>query len=340
MLPPLDAVVGNPPYVRQEKVEKEDKARYGGFAATLGADLRLTGRSDLHCYFWPAAARLLKPDGYFGFLTSSSWMDVEYGFALQGWMLRHFRILAVMESAAEPWFEDARVKTCITILQRCDDEARRMANLVRFVRFDRKLADIIGISPGQDEEARQAALERLRDRILVPKADVHRKDLRIIVKRQQDLWDDGVRAGAIFGNVEPDVLANGAENGAEDEDEPATPGGAAAERPPENGKYKAGKWGRYLRAPDLYFDIMRRFGSRFVALGEIAEVRFGVKTGCDAFFMPKDITAEMLLTPSDRPRLPPQRRRGTTKGRCLGQAPDRAGRRRKRPSGRGQVPCA
>ena len=72
-------------------------------------------------------------------------MDVEYGFALQGWMLRHFRILAVMESAAEPWFEDARVKTCIAILQRCDDEAARMANRVRFVRFSRKLADIIGV---------------------------------------------------------------------------------------------------------------------------------------------------------------------------------------------------
>ena len=147
MLPALDAVVGNPPYVRQEKVEKKDKARFGQICSDAWPGLRLSGRSDLHCYFWPAAARLLKEGGYFGFLTSSSWMDVEYGFALQGWMLRHFRILAVMESAAEPWFEDARVKTCVAILQRCDDEAARMANRVRFVRFARKLADIIGVSP-------------------------------------------------------------------------------------------------------------------------------------------------------------------------------------------------
>ena len=59
-------------------------------------------------------------------------------------------------------------------------------------------------------------------------------------------------------------------------------------------EYRAGKWGRYVRAPDVYFDIMRRFGKRFVALGEIAAIRFGVKTGCDAFFMPKDITAKVL----------------------------------------------
>jgi hypothetical protein len=82
------------------------------------------------------------------FLTSSSWLDVEYGFALQGWMLEHFRILAIMESAAEPWFEDARVKTCITILQRCEDESERMANRVRFVRFKRPLAEIIGTPAG------------------------------------------------------------------------------------------------------------------------------------------------------------------------------------------------
>ena len=153
LLPRLDAAVGNPPYVRQEKVEKSDKERFSQLATAAWSDLRLSGRSDLHCYFWPAATRLLKPDGYFGFLTSSSWLDVEYGFALQGWVLRHFRILAIMESAAEPWFEDARVKTCITILQRCEDEAARMANPVRFVRFSRNLADIVGFPPGKDEEA-------------------------------------------------------------------------------------------------------------------------------------------------------------------------------------------
>jgi hypothetical protein len=294
-LPALDAVVGNPPYVRQEKVEKKDKARFGEIASDAWPGLRLTGRSDLHCYFWPAAARLLKPDGYFGFLTSSSWMDVEYGFALQGWMLRHFRILAIMESAAEPWFEDARVKTCIAILQRCDDEAERMANRVRFVRFSRKLADIIGIPPGQDEDARQVALESLRQRILDARADCQDQDLRIIIKAQQDLWNDGVRAGAILGDMELESLAEEYENGQAPEGKESQHSAAKdASAAKENGDYHAGKWGRYVRAPDVYFDIMQRFGKRFVALGEIASIRFGVKTGCDAFFMPRDITADML----------------------------------------------
>lgn len=39
---------------------------------------------------------------------------------------------------------------------------------------------------------------------------------------------------------------------------------------------------------------MREFGSRFVPLGEIVDIRFGVKSGCDAFFMPRGVTADAL----------------------------------------------
>ena len=40
--------------------------------------------------------------------------------------------------------------------------------------------------------------------------------------------------------------------------------------------------------------IMRDYGRRFVKLGEIADIRFGIKSGCDAFFMPRDVTEEVL----------------------------------------------
>ena len=288
-LPLLDAVVGNPPYVRHENVDKADKKRFGQLAATGWPGFELPGRSDLYCYFWPQAARLLKPNGYFGFLTSSSWLDVEYGFALQGWMLRHFRILAVMESAAEPWFTDARVKTCATILQRCEDEEVRMSNRVRFVRFDRKLADIFRVVPGQNDAARQGSVEALRAKILTTETDYHDPDMRIIVKSQRDLWEDGVKAGSVLGGSVP-VPAE------DDEDEDG-------EQPSEwwhpKGLYSAGKWGRYLRAPDIYFDIMRRFGQQFVPLGEIATIRYGVKSGCDEFFMPSDVTETKLASYKD-----------------------------------------
>ncbi len=124
-LPPLQAIVGNPPYVRQELIPKRGqkgvkpmaaKEDLLEFCAQAWPGLTLSGRSDLHCYFWPAATRFLAEGGWFGFLVSSSWLDVEYGFDLQAWVLSNFRIHAVFESNAEPWFEDARVKTCAVIL--------------------------------------------------------------------------------------------------------------------------------------------------------------------------------------------------------------------------------
>ena len=54
---------------------------------------------------------------------------------------------------------------------------------------------------------------------------------------------------------------------------------------PLAGKYKGNKWGgKYLRAPDIYFRILEKAGDKLVRLGDIAEVRFGIKTGCNQFF--------------------------------------------------------
>lgn len=59
--------------------------------------------------------------------------------------------------------------------------------------------------------------------------------------------------------------------------------------------YGGGKWGRYVRAPELYFQLMKEFGARFVALGELVDILYGLKSGCDAFFLPKDVS-DVVLT--------------------------------------------
>ncbi|MBA3482998.1 MAG: SAM-dependent DNA methyltransferase, partial [Pirellulales bacterium] len=296
MLPPLDAVVGNPPYVRQEKIGKDEKPRYARAVAEAFKGTKLSGRADLHCYFWPHASQFLKEGAAFGFLTSGQWLDVDYGFALQRWMLQHFRIIAIMESSTERWFPDARVKTCITILQRCSDESIRRENPVRFVRFETPLAAIIGkpassgVGEGaeEQEQIRQKAVDRVRDAIERTTRNVHGDHWRILVKRQGDLWDEGVRAGAVL----KDAPVDDADDDEDEDDEPKVANGGylTAHLSAAKGDYAAGKWGRFLRAPDLYFEIMERFKSRFVPLGQLVDIRFGVKTGCDDFFMPKDVT--------------------------------------------------
>jgi hypothetical protein len=287
ILPKLSAVVGNPPYVRQESIDRRHKSRTQRLVDERWPGLKMSGRSDLHCYFWPTAAYFLKDDGYFGFLSSSSWLDVDYGFSLQRWILENFRIVAICESDAEPWFEDARVKTCITILQRSPNRNDRMINKVKFVQVKKPLAEIIAERPAS--ETRFAAVERIQQLIENHDGDFEDDSIRIIAKEQSELWKEGVRAGLVLEGSTS--LASSAED--EDEDEETSEYYVQALREDPDA-YVAGKWGRYVRAPQFYFDIMKRFSSRFAAIGEVADLRFGVKSGCDAFFMPHDITSSAL----------------------------------------------
>jgi hypothetical protein len=196
-----------------------------------------------------------------------------------------------MESNAEPWFPDARVKTCVTVMRRCNDEAMRNNTLVKFVQFRKPLADIIGIPSGGREVERQQAVQRLRGRIEHSSTTTTDDDMRIVVKPQSDLWESGVRAGQILGSTP--LLSTAGDGDDPEEDE------AATDEDPEpvhlsHGAYAAGKWGRYVRAPDFYFEILGEFGPRFIPLGELVRIRRGITSGCDAFFMPHDITERSL----------------------------------------------
>jgi hypothetical protein len=281
----VDAVVGNPPYVRQEEISKPLTAKVKGKAKLAHRSLdqikaeadkykkelreliredwpglTLSGRSDLHVYFWPHASKFLKGAGYYGFVTSSNWLDAEYGFGLQKFLLENFAIVAILESAVEPWFTGARVATCTTILRREPDRAKRAANLIRFVQLRSALSEIL--PTGVTEAQRQQAVEALRDRIERISENTVDRHWRVRVVRQEDLYQQGCRGGS---------------------------------------QYEGGKWGIPLRAPDLFFEILDRYGERLVPLADIAEVRFGVKSGCDKLFFPRDITERCLEeTPGDK----------------------------------------
>jgi len=47
-----------------------------------------------------------------------------------------------------------------------------------------------------------------------------------------------------------------------------------------------------IPAPKVYFDILEKGGNKFVPLSDLATVKFGLKTGCNDFFIVKDITSQ------------------------------------------------
>ncbi len=258
-LPQVTAFVGNPPYTRQEELEELSEGMKQKLQEVLHADfngqVKMSKRAGIYAYFFTHGTKFLQNGGRIGLVTSNSWLDVEYGRDLQRFFLQHFKIIAIIEPI-ERWFEDAAVNTCITILERCDDENERKRNLVKFVklkeRIDRLLPPLKG---GATDGERWRTVDAWVKKIEQTKRHYEDAKVRIFVKRQSDLWDEGLD---------------------------------------EQGNYIGSKWGKYLRAPDVFFRILEKAQDKFVPLRQIADVRFGIKTGANEWFYLTDEKAKEL----------------------------------------------
>ena len=156
-IPSFDAAVGNFPFIRQELIEQKVKGYKSKLDQVLGkrmassqyselfknGESKLSGQADIFAYLFFHTAPFLKNDGRLGFITSNSWLDVAYGYELQKFFLRKFKLVAILESRCEPWFENSSVNTVVTILERCENAAARAANVVKFVKVKRRLVELI-----------------------------------------------------------------------------------------------------------------------------------------------------------------------------------------------------
>lgn len=302
-IPKVNVIVGNPPYVRQEKINEYYGKTYKRFLQDLAnndaAEAQLSGRSDILCYFFTHGFAFLEDSGYMGLLTSSTWLDTAYGFRLQNFLLDNFEIIAIFESNCEPWFTGARVTTAATILRRQTDPTKRAANNVKFVWIKKPIADFLTYSKTEDD--RRQTFEDIRQRIENLTANEETEAWRVRVVNQGDLY----RLGCLPFDISEDEEAEG--DGEEAEDE--TRSTKSPQRPQvslphhhgaEKHEYIGYKWGIFLRAPNVFFTLLRRYGGSFVAVGQVAEIRRGITSGCDDFFFPYDVTDEALKISDDR----------------------------------------
>ena len=201
----FDIVIGNPPYVRQEKIKHLKptlKKRYTCY----------TGAADLYVYFYERGLQLLSPNGIHTFICSNSWLDANYGAPLQKYLLDNTAGAVICHSEAEREFESADINTIVSILQ---NGIPTPDSHIRFLTFKTFIGD-------PDVENRR---ERTRTYTELAQAGTREK------------------------------------------------------------KYAGDKWGgKYLRAPDIYWTLLEKGKDKLVRLGDVAEVRFGIKTGANEFF--------------------------------------------------------
>jgi len=257
----FDCIVGNPPYTRQEEmgdIAPKDK-RYKSDVIEMALSdnrgkilARISRRAGIYAYFFVHGSKFLRNGGRFGFVVSNSWLDVDYGKGLQEFFLKNFNIIAIIESKVERWFEDADINTCIIVLEKCTGEERKKERddyLARFVYLKKPLRYFIPAA--QDIWERQverhgAIQDKFIKTILSHDSLYENEDLRIFPKKQSDLWDEGFDA--------------------------------------EENKYVGAKWGKYLRAPDIFFKVIEKNIGKLVPLKKIAKIKRGITSGANDFF--------------------------------------------------------
>lgn len=108
----FDAVIGNPPYVRQESLAELKPYLQAHYTTSHGV-------ADLYVYFIEKGVSLLKHGGVYGVIVANKWMRAGYGEPLRCWMKRQ-RIEEIVDFTDMPVFKNATTYTCI--LQLCKDE--------------------------------------------------------------------------------------------------------------------------------------------------------------------------------------------------------------------------
>jgi hypothetical protein len=243
----FDIVIGNPPYVRNESIaspgkpkEEQSKAERTAYKQALARQVYeafpvffsynhakdkaarpMDLSADLYVYFYFLGLSLLNEKASLCFITSNSWLDVAYGTDLQEFLLKNSHIKLIIDNQARRSFATADINTVITLFSPPIYKLNGSLNSpARFVMFKVPFEHVI--SPVVFMEIEEATAAKTTP------------EYRVIPISQQELLKEGMLAPS--------------------EDSPKT---GLGDDWIKAGVYEMGKWGgKYLRAPDIYFEIL------------------------------------------------------------------------------------
>lgn len=204
-LPQFDAIVGNPPYVRRQEIGQWQKKPLI-YREKLWKQLPyLDPEGDLFCFVFGQSSLYLKDGGRLSFVTSNAWLEAEYGASLQTFFLTHFKIIAILESRCEPWFENADVNTVVTVLEKCPEVPNHK---VKFVSLKKPLQEIFPQSvsdlsryAGYFEfvaKVEQATSEVETDQYLIRSVPQSQLLTELLHNDEINKWGHYLRAPAVF----------------------------------------------------------------------------------------------------------------------------------------------
>lgn len=179
-VPYVDAVIGNPPYVRRSYLKGVTRLQDIVSGDPDIAPIKLSSTSDLYIYFLLYSLRFLKPGGRLAVITSDSWLNVAYGEALKEYVLKHL-VVQELITFDRRVFDDAQVKPVLILAEK--RPTKQVAPTVNFVRVKNGL-------PGE-EIRKYLATQNIHQDIV--RFQIPRESLRAT-----DAWSINFKAPGIY----------------------------------------------------------------------------------------------------------------------------------------------
>jgi hypothetical protein len=132
----FDAVIGNPPYVRQEQITSIKpflKTNYESYSSA----------ADLYVYFIERGLNILNKNSRFGYITSNKFMRADYGTEIRSYLRQNTTIEEVVDFGELPVFDDASTFPAILLLRNGPGvEDRTKVTKVKSLQFS-NISDVV-----------------------------------------------------------------------------------------------------------------------------------------------------------------------------------------------------
>lgn len=282
----FDIVIGNPPYIRQENISPPNKLKKEitpkirqAYKIELTDSVlkhfpevnRFPKTCDYYIYFFFHGLALINKKGCMCFITSNSWLDVDYGKVLQEFLLKYVRIIGIYDCKKRS-FEHADINTVISVF------SSPLVNRLDTIWTNplKKTSDW----PAMKHSAKFVMFNEPFEKAINSKLNI---EIENMVGEATDVEIREVTGNLISGGhyrvfriLQNDLLAYGWDYGVST---------YKYESPFMEGQYVGSKWGAiFLRAPNIFFQILKKGAGLFIPLKNIARITRGKTTGCNAFF--------------------------------------------------------
>jgi hypothetical protein len=263
----FDIVIGNPPYINYKKIyppfasknEFNLKDKTIKYKEELVRSIKIKypfvkefdRKCDYYIYFYLHGLSLLNSKGTFCFITSNSWLDVDYGRTLQELLIKYVPIKAIYDNQVKRSFAHALINTVIVffgaplIKNNKNPNPTCLDNVAKFVMLKKPYEEVISTQ-------NLIAIDNfITDTQSLFGNTLKTDQFRVYAIKQRDLLGEGIEIKQNKNEIFDNKLFD---------------------------KYVGSKWGgKYLRAPDIFFRVMKKGRDKIKVLKDLANIYTGIK---------------------------------------------------------------